>query len=270
MNDKILEGPDQLDQLARGGGPLNLMVLDVNNGKTARVTVQLAAADPSRRPGGLPPLGRRAETPDAPAASPSATAAARSLGMSAEPVTIGQRTGMKVIGVEPGSPVQKAGIEPGDVIVAANGVPITGADALSAALHKSGASLTLTVRDTRSGRDLPVEVKLGGVDAGTVAPPPSDPSLPAGTGRRLGAVTEVVFHDIDPAAKVTEVERGGPADAAGIEPGDIIVEANGTPVLHPKTLDEIVRNSGPTLKLMVIDPRTRKKTPVDVQLGAGR
>jgi hypothetical protein len=45
------------------------------------------------------------------------------------------------------------------------------------------------------------------------------------------------------------------------------VEANGTPVLHPKTLDEIVRKSGPVLKLVVVDPRTGKKTPVEVKLG---
>ena len=72
--------------------------------------------------------------------------------------------------------------------------------------------------------------------------------------------------DVDPAAKVTEVEPGGPAAKAGIEPGDVIVEANGTPVLHPKNLEEAVRKSGPTLKLMVVDPRTQKKTAVDVKL----
>ena len=102
--------------------------------------------------------------------------------MSAEPVTIGRRTGMKVIAVQPDSPVEKAGIEPGDVIVAANGVPITGADALTAALHKSGASLTLTVRNIRTGSDVPVEVKLGGPDAANPSPLPADPSLPTGTG----------------------------------------------------------------------------------------
>lgn len=67
---------------------------------------------------------------------------------------------------------------------------------------------------------------------------------------------------------MTEVEPGSPAALAGIEPGDVIVEANGTPVLHPKTLDEVVRKSGPSLKLMVVDPRTRQKTAVEVKLGA--
>ena len=150
---------------------------------------------------------------------------------------------MKVIRVEPGSPAQKAGIEIGDVIVAANGVPVTGVEVLSAVLKKSGPSLTVTVRDTRSGRDVPVEVKVGGPDAGTAAPIPADTPIPAGTGRKLGAVTELVFYDVNPAVKVTEVEPNSPAARAGIEPGDIIIEANGTPVLHPKTLEELVRKS---------------------------
>jgi serine protease Do len=137
-------------------------------------------------------------------------------------------------------------------------------------VHKSGASLSLTVRDTRNGKDTRVEVKLGGEEAGNLTPAPADaPTLPA-IGQRLGAVTELVFHDADPAAKVTEVEAGSPAAKAGIEPGDVIVEANGTPVLHPKTLDDIVRKSGPTLKLTVIDPRSRQKNAVEVSLGAER
>jgi serine protease Do len=271
VNDKALTGIDQLDELARQGGRLNLVVLDVNTGKTARVPVELPGAGRVEAPGGLPPLGNKPDSTPLPrdGTLPPSRADARSLGISAEPVTIGQRTGMKVIGVHPDSPAQKAGIEAGDVIVAANGVPITGAEALSAVVHKSGAGLTLTVRDTRTGKDARVEVKLGGDDAGNLAPAPAD-AAPATTGTKLGAVTELVFHDVDPAAKVTEVEPGSPAARAGIEPGDVIVEANGTPVLHPKTLDDLVRKSGPVLKLIVVDPRTRQKHPVEVKLGPDR
>jgi serine protease Do len=78
------------------------------------------------------------------------------------------------------------------------------------------------------------------------------------------------FYDVDPAVKVTEVEPGSAAALAGIEPGDVIVEANGAPVLHPRELDEKVRTSGPTLKLMVVNPRTRQKSAIEVKLGATR
>ena len=61
------------------------------------------------------------------------------------------RTALKVVRVEPGSPAEKAGLEPGDVIVAANGAAITGPEQLASAVRKSGAALELTVRDSLLG-----------------------------------------------------------------------------------------------------------------------
>jgi S1-C subfamily serine protease len=272
VGDRPLEGVDQLDALARRGGSLSLVILDVNSGKAVRVPVEVPASDQAKPANGQPPLTNAPSSPLGPGANPipAAPTAGRSLGISAEPVQVGARTAMKVTGVQPDSPAAAAGIEPNDVIVAANGVPITGADTLSAMLRKSAASITLTVRDTRTGRDVPVEVKLRSTGAASPAPVPADAPIPTVAGRKLGAVTEVVFYDIDPAVKVTEVEAGGPAAAAGIAPGTVIVEANGTPVLHPKGLEEIVRNSGPTLTLTVVDPRTRDKRTVEVRLGSSR
>jgi S1-C subfamily serine protease len=269
-NDKALSGLDQLDQFVRRGTVKNLVVLDVNTGKAVRVPIEPIVADASARTSDAPPATTRPDTPVAGTGNrESAPAgASRSLGISAEPCMVGQRTGMKVTRVEAGGPAQKAGIEIGDVIVAANGVPVTGVEVLSSVVKKSGASLTVTVRDTRTGRDLPVEIKFG--DPGIAIPGelPADPKLQTGTGHKLGAVTELVFYDINPAAKVTEVEPNSPAARAGIEPGDIIVEANGATVLHPKDLEDLVRKSAPVLKLIVVDPHTNKKTPVEVNLGA--
>ena len=49
-----------------------------------------------------------------------------------------------------------------DIVVAANGAPITGPEQLLGALRKSGQTLKLTVRDSRTGRDTEVAVNLGG------------------------------------------------------------------------------------------------------------
>src|SRR5215217_3386899 len=59
-------------------------------------------------------------------------------------VGLPEREGLLVRGVEPDSPAARAGLQPGDLIVAAAGNPVTGFDALFDALDASG-PLTLTV-----------------------------------------------------------------------------------------------------------------------------
>ncbi len=247
----------QFTGIVAKGGEVQLAVIDVNTGKGAQVTVTLPEAEIARAP-------RSAPAPNA-APAPAPASGRRSLGISAEAVTVGQRTAMRVVDVDPDSPAGKAGLEKGDVIVEANGAAVTGVEQLAAALRKSGPKLELVVRDTRTGRDTPVTVDLGGPDA------PANPvPLPTPVPRArndLGVVTELAFFDAEAAVKVTEVSPNSPAAAAGIEVGDVIVEANGKPVLHPNELTEAVRASGAKLKLMVVDPRLRQKTPVEVNLG---
>lgn len=251
-NGQPLADLDGLAQLVRQGKNLALLVLDVNSGRTAQVNVDLASVGQAPVTTGRPtaPAGER-----------------RSLGLSAEPVRVGQRNALKVVATSPGSPCEKAGLEPGDIIVGANGVPITDPESFVNVVRQSGPTLTLIVRDTRSGQDVQVPVELGGGPA----IPPAASNTPAqapqqGAGRRLGAVTEVVFLDAEVAVKVTEVEAGSPAQKAGLEVGDIILEANGTPVLHPDDLARIVSKSGANLTIVVVDPRQGRKAQVQVNL----
>jgi S1-C subfamily serine protease len=273
VNNMAITDADQVEQAARQGGTLPLVVVDVNTGKGVRVDVALGSAKGGRPSFPIEPNPR----PEIPADSRPTDLPKPTIGLSAEPVTLGQRTAMKVVRVEPGSPAQKAGFEIGDVIVAANGAPITGAEQLSAAFRKSGSTLTLTVRDTRTGKEVPVKLQVPGrssnpspfpfplPSSATNNPAPSQST--DGSASRFGAVTEVTVYDVEAAVKVTEVEPGSPADRAGIKPGLIIVAANGKSILHPNDLAEVIRQSSRALELSVVEPSSGRRGTVKVDLG---
>jgi S1-C subfamily serine protease len=259
----------QLDDLAGREPALSLEVIDINTGRGVLVEVATGPGAPGR------PAPRIDRAPDVAATkpsepSPAPAAPSRSLGISAEAITIGQRTALKVVRVEPGSLADKAGLESGDVLVGANGVAITSPEQLATALRKSGSTLTLVIRDVRSGRDTSVRVDFGGPQPESPVPAPAaNPPVSEGGsgGGRLGAVTELAFYDAEAAVKITEVEPNSPAARAGLQPGLIILQANGTPVLHPNELNEAVRKSGASVKLTVVDPRAGRKGTVTVDLG---
>lgn len=250
----------QIEELARKAEVITLVVVDVNTGQGA--TVEL-------RGGSTPTAATKpADAPPGTGAAPAPTAPSRSLGISAEPVQLGSRTALKVLHVELGGAGAKAGLEPNDVLVAANGAALTSPEQLAAALRKSGTTLTLTVRDSRTGKDTPVEVKFA--DAKATGPLPDNVPVPAPSERakgKLGVVTEFSFYDSEAAVKITEVEAGSAGARAGLQPGLIIIEANGKPMLHPNNLKDLERAGG-VIKLGVVDPRTGRKANVEVNLGS--
>ena len=251
-----ITGADQLEVLAAKGKKFSLIVVDVNTGRGTQIEID---------PTSIMVAEAETESPVKPA--PVDQLPKVSLGLSAEPVTLGSRSALKVTRIDPEGLGAKAGLEVGDIIVAANGAPITGPEQLLGALRKSGPIFKLTVRDSRTGRDADVDVKLGGTKTAAPAAPVEVDSSLAGPPGKLGAITELAFHDDDFAVKVTEVEAGSAAARAGLRPGILIVAANGKPVLHPNDLNDIARKSGGTLKLTVADPNTGKKSNVDVNLG---
>lgn len=266
FDDQPLGSLDKLAARVSRGGSVTLMVVDINTGKVAKVPVDLGPMV-----AGTPTSASPSSTPPSPAPTP-AGAPKRSLGITAEAVTLGQRTALKVARVNPGGAGEKAGLEEGDVLVAANGAPLTGPEQLAAALRKSGPTMTLTVRDTRTGKEVPVEVEF---EAPSPSPAPSRPTptpspTPApttGEAAGLGAVTELVFLDTEAAVKVTEVTPNGPAAKAGIETGDVILQANGKAVLHPTELTEAVRQAGSSITLTVVDSKGGRPVQVKVDLG---
>ena len=68
--------------------------------------------------------------------------------------------GAVVAGVEPGSPGEKAGLKPGDVITRLNDRPIDSADALIAATRSKAFGETVTLQVQREGESQPIPVEV--------------------------------------------------------------------------------------------------------------
>ncbi len=248
-----------VESIQRGGEILKLGVLDSRTGKVLPVELNLARA-------AVPPQGR-APLENIPSLPPvggvAADAGPRDLGIDAETVALGLRQALRVSHVAPGSLAQKAGIEPGDVIVDADGLPVSTPTSLMRALNDAQGTLTLTIRDVKSGKNTPIEIPVGG--AAPVAPAGNAPQTKVGG---IGLVADPIFVGGRVALKVTEVQPGSPAAKAGFEPGDVIAAVNDRSVDSVDQIVAVAKKMGPKLKVTVLDVRTRKPSVVDFDLNA--
>ena len=115
-------------------------------------------------------------------------------------------------------------------------------------------------------------------DTHAAPPPPLEREwsswLVAGVGSRIGISIQDVEEgnpgrSITEGAMVTEVEPDGPGRAAGIEPGDVIVEFDGERVRSARQLSRMVSDtpSGRTVPLRVV--RDGRRMPIEVTPESG-
>jgi serine protease Do len=140
--------------------------------------------------------------------------------------------GALVAQVQPGSPAEKAGVRPGDVVLSIDGAATPGSKELQRAVlgKKVGAPVQLEVwRDGKTRR----------VSATTAELPAKEEAAPekrgAGEGPKVGlglqTVTPDVAHELGipshtRGAVVTSVDPNGPAAEAGVQEGDVILEVD--------------------------------------------
>jgi serine protease Do len=150
--------------------------------------------------------------------------------------------GALIATVVPNGPAEKAGIQPGDVVVEFNGKAIKDSDALVALVvnTKPGSSVPVVIYRDNKRKPLNVVIdeldvdaeqsrtaRRGGGTPNQTAPEPSATSL----GMTLDPVTPELARRLDlpsnaGGAIVSDVDRNSPAANAGVVPGDVILEVN--------------------------------------------
>jgi len=162
--------------------------------------------------------------------------------------------GALVSEVSPDSPADKAGLHVGDVITGVEGQSVPNGGALRNAVGMRAPGTQVTLALLRDGKPETVKVTLGDRATGLVE---------EGTANAASYGLEVVPLTDELAARlgrtpghgvvIRAVQAGSPAEAAGLEPGQVIVSANRKPVATVADFARAVRDAKDHLLLRVLD-----------------
>jgi serine protease Do len=175
--------------------------------------------------------------------------------------------GALVASVQKGSPAEKAGLQPGDVIRSANGQAVVASGDLPAivGVEKPGDKLNMEV--WRQGKKIEIFARLASA-TDKVAKADDDHSQANGGGklglalrpleegekRQAGVGTGLLVEDVS-----------GAAARAGVEPGDVVLAVNGTPAKTVDQVRSILLKSDKSVALLI--QRGEDKIFVPVRIG---
>ncbi|WP_340117019.1 DegQ family serine endoprotease [Pelagibius sp. 7325] len=150
----------------------------------------------------------------------------------AEGLRLDRPGGVVISDVYPGGPADRAGIDPGDVIVAVNDQPVIDLQSLRYRVATGSLGEALDVEVVRKGQTIQTRLPL---EAPPETPSRSEVRLlghhPMG-GAYVASLSPALAEELDmpdnwAGVVVTRVQRGTPADRVGFRPRDIILSLNG-------------------------------------------
>jgi serine protease Do len=172
----------------------------------------------------------------------------------------------RVVEVIADSPAHEAGVEPGDVLVAIDGEPV-----------REGIDFDIALINRKPGEKLPLRLERGGepvratLTLGERPAPDADALARDKLGLEVEALPDRIIEQLGlsraGALVVKEVEYGGPADAAGLEPGDVLLSLGRHYVASREDLGQLLEanESGSVLPIRVLRIERRGPHRVKVQ-----
>ncbi|MFT6386638.1 MAG: serine protease Do [Cellvibrionaceae bacterium] len=179
--------------------------------------------------------------------------------------------GALVAQMEPNGPAERSGLKVGDIILEFNGREIATSSDLPYVVGPVRAGSVVPVNIIRKGKRRTIDVTVGTRNSSDAAATPSSaPEVPVDT--RLGLVVEEMTADMKSVVGVEgviikQVSVNSPAAAAGLEPGDVLVQLGfdeirsakqfrkiekALPVNKPQPV-RVIRRGSPLFRSITID-----------------
>lgn len=174
----------------------------------------------------------------------------------AESFDLDEPSGALVAEVTEDGPAKKAGLARGDIITHFKGRKVVKSHELPAMVARSAVGEQVEITILRGGKSRTLTVTLGEL-TDRVARAGGQEEIEAGWGMTVSGIADEHLQryrlpEDQQGVVVTEVESGGPAEMAGIRPGDVIEEVNRQAVNSVGDFTGILDKSGQTDTLLLL------------------
>jgi serine protease Do len=182
----------------------------------------------------------------------------------AESFGLDRPRGALVSMVEESGPAAKAGLKPGDVILEVNGHTIDRYGELSSEIATMSPGSEAKLRIWRNGKEDTVTVRVVQLEEKTMTRASKESDSQSGSlGLTVRPLTAEEKQSAGTAGVVVE-QVEGPAATAGVQPGDLIIGANGKPIESPAQLREAVKSAKRIVALLVQRGEAQIFVPVTI------
>ncbi|MBN1266951.1 MAG: PDZ domain-containing protein [Anaerolineales bacterium] len=173
-----------------------------------------------------------------------------------------QTSGVIVSDVVSGSPAAEAGIERGDILLELNDTPVDSTRDVLAIIQGEEPGTTLTAVVLHGDEQRKLNIDVGEDDGGPYLGISICCGMESGIPARVGPGFQT-------GALVLEVLENGPAEAAGLQTGDLILSVDGEAVDESFNLSEIIQSMDPGSSVILeVSSQTGDTREVTVELGA--
>jgi serine protease Do len=170
--------------------------------------------------------------------------------------------GALVAKVAPDSPAAQAGIKVGDVILKFDGTPVVDAGQLSARVGVAAPGDKASLEVWRDGKTLSLNATIGNASEPITADNNTGEAAPSRLGLALRPLNPDERQQAGVSGGLLVEDAQGHAAEAGIQPGDVVLSVDGTPVQSVSQLRKLVQDHGTQIALLIQRGDARLFVPV--------